>query len=427
MCLFWLLWILGVTYFGFRATVFNVLPYLLAITTVWCSLVFGASIMQDRDLNEYSPSGSITSKHLPCSHHLCILGPNCKSPKQPCPYTAEYESTDTFSSGFLVEDTMHFAARSDNATNISAEAPVIIGCGRKQSGGYLDGAAPDGVMGLGLGEISVPSLLAKAGLLRNSFSLCFNEDASGRVFFGDQGPSAQQSTPFLPLEGKLVVPYTVGVEACCIGGSCLDKTNFKALVDSGTSFTFLPKKAYEMVVQEFDRQVNATSVEGSDLKYCYKSRSQDMPKIPSLTLKFASNNSFLVHDPTLRYNDSEEVFCLAIQPTDGDLAIIGQNYMTGYRLVFDRENLKLCWSPSNCQDLSDAKTMPLTPPSGSLPNPLPTTEQQSSPNGHGVAPAVAQRTPSKPSAASPQQLSSHIHLVNFLLLLLFLHPYFSGH
>lgn len=75
-------------------------------------------------------------------------------------------------------------------------------CGMKQSGGYLDGVAPDGLMGLGLREISVPSLLAKAGLIRNSFSMCFDEDDSGRILFGDQGPATQQSTSFLASYGK---------------------------------------------------------------------------------------------------------------------------------------------------------------------------------------------------------------------------------
>ena len=75
-------------------------------------------------------------------------------------------------------------------------------CGRKQTGGYLDGAAPDGLMGLGPGNVSVPSLLAKAGLIQNSFSICFDENGSGRIYFGDKGLASQQSTPFLPIGGK---------------------------------------------------------------------------------------------------------------------------------------------------------------------------------------------------------------------------------
>lgn len=81
---------------------------------------------------------------------------------------------------------------------VSAIALHEYSCGMKQSGGYLDGVAPDGLMGLGLGEISVPSFLAKAGIVRDSFSLCFDEDSSGRIFFGDQGPVDQHSTSFLP-------------------------------------------------------------------------------------------------------------------------------------------------------------------------------------------------------------------------------------
>ena len=66
----------------------------------------------------------------------------------------------------------------------------------------MDGIAPDGLLGLGFGEISVPSILAKAGLVRNSFSMCFREDDSGRILFGDQGVATQKSTPFVPLSGK---------------------------------------------------------------------------------------------------------------------------------------------------------------------------------------------------------------------------------
>lgn len=104
--------------------------------------------------------------------------------------------------------------------------------------------------------------------------------------------------------------YIIGVQAFCIGNSCIKKTNFKALVDSGTSFTFVPEEVYEVVSEEvpelafelyflvclfnfisylvlifymqvynnpfiqFDKRVNATraSYEGYPWKYCYKSR-----------------------------------------------------------------------------------------------------------------------------------------------------------
>lgn len=84
--------------------------------------------MQDRDLNEYSPSASSTSKHLSCSHRLCDLGTSCQNPKQPCPYTIDYYTENTSSSGLLVEDILHLISGGDNALKNSVQASVIIGC-----------------------------------------------------------------------------------------------------------------------------------------------------------------------------------------------------------------------------------------------------------------------------------------------------------
>lgn len=89
-----------------------------------CSLVYGASIVQDKDLGMYSPAESRTSRHLSCSHELCALGSSCNSPKQPCPYNINYYSENTSSSGLLVEDTLYLASNEDHRP---IQASVIIG------------------------------------------------------------------------------------------------------------------------------------------------------------------------------------------------------------------------------------------------------------------------------------------------------------
>lgn len=83
--------------------------------------------MQDRDLSQYSPSRSSTSKQLPCSHELCDQRPNCKNPEEHCPYSVKYLSEDTSSSGFLYEDQIHLASVGGNRQPSSAQAPVILG------------------------------------------------------------------------------------------------------------------------------------------------------------------------------------------------------------------------------------------------------------------------------------------------------------
>ncbi|KAK1432396.1 hypothetical protein QVD17_09292 [Tagetes erecta] len=422
---------LGWLHYTYIAVGMPSVSFLVALDTgsdlLWlpCDCVQCAPL-SDNDENEYNPSHSSTSKSITCSHELCELGQTCKSPKQPCPYTVNYASADTSSSGSLVEDILHLASDGVNASNTYVRAPIIIGCGKKQSGGYLDGIAPDGVLGLGLGEVSVPSFLAKSGVTRNTFSLCFGESGPGYIYFGDQGLSTQRTTPFLPVDGKYVA-YIIGVESFCVGTNCLDQTSFNAQFDSGTTFTFLPDGIYKSVVEEFDRQANAmkTTFEGVPFEHCYSSSSQELPETPSVTIKLSVNNSFLIHDPLYLMNDSQggiAGFCLAIQSSPNEMGLIGQNFMKGYRLVFDRENLTLGWSRSRCQPLKGEETLGSN---ASSPISLPTTEQQRAPpNAHAVAPAFAGRTPSKSSAAFMPNLSC---LQLLLLLLLFHHLWCKYH
>ncbi|KAK1302592.1 Aspartic proteinase-like protein 1 [Acorus calamus] len=263
-------------------------------------------------------------------------------------------------------------------------------CGRKQSGGYLEGIAPDGLMGLGFGDISVPSVLAKAGLIRNSFSMCFGEDNSGTILFGDDGTANQQSTPFLTYDGRYPT-YIVEVERFCIGTACLGQTGFEALVDSGSSFTFLP----DGVIRESQLR---SVYDGYPWEYCYKASSLEMPDIPKVTIMLSMNKTFVVNNPIFNYYGKEVNMSIVRIFTFPN----AENFMMGYRLVFDRENLKLGWSRSNCNELDNSTRIPVTLPAQDRPeNPLPTNEQQNSP-GRAVSPAVAGRAPPNPSFAPPQ-------------------------
>ncbi|KAJ4701283.1 aspartic proteinase-like protein 1 [Melia azedarach] len=367
----------------------------------------------DRNLSEYDPSLSSSSKNVSCSHRLCKSRLNCKTWKDPCPYIAEYSSEDTTSSGYLVEDILHLASSSKHAPQNSVQASVIIG---KQEVIWMEQPLT-GLMGLGLGDISVPSFLAKSGLIQNSFSICFDENDSGRIFFGDQGPASQQSTPFLPI-GEKYDTYFVEVESYCVGSTCLQQSGFQALVDSGASFTYLPNDIYDKVVLKFDKLVKAEriSLQGNSWKYCYNASSKEILNIPDMKLIFTTNQSFVVHNHIYSFPESEgfTVFCLTIMAADGDYGIIGQNFMMGHHMVFDRENLKLGWSHSKCDDGSDKTHVHAAPPpGGGSPNSLP-TNQQSTTNSHAVAPATAKRTSSKSSASEALELHIFLHLISFV-------------
>jgi hypothetical protein len=137
---------------------------------------------------KYSPSRSSTSKTVTCEHALCGRPKACATRNSSCPYNVRYASANSSSSGVLVEDVLHLSREKQNGGE-AVQAPVVFGCGREQQkGAFRDG---DGVMGLGMGKVSVPSLLA------SSFSMCFSDGGVGRINFGDAVDPGQAQTPFI--------------------------------------------------------------------------------------------------------------------------------------------------------------------------------------------------------------------------------------
>ena len=65
----------------------------------------------------------------------------------------------------------------------------------------------NGVLGLGIKGYSVPSLLAKANITANSFSMCFGRVIGnvGRISFGDKGYTDQEETPFISVAPRYKV------------------------------------------------------------------------------------------------------------------------------------------------------------------------------------------------------------------------------
>ena len=56
---------------------------------------------------------------------------------------------------------------------------------------------PNGRLGLGNNVLSVPSTLARNGVVPNSFSLCFGPNHDyGRITFGDTGNSDEKEASF---------------------------------------------------------------------------------------------------------------------------------------------------------------------------------------------------------------------------------------
>ncbi|MBA0590344.1 hypothetical protein Gorai_019056 [Gossypium raimondii] len=344
------------------------------------------------EFNIYSLNSSNTSSKVPCSSALCEQQKQCSSPQSNCPYEVLYLSNGTSSTGVLVEDVLHLTTDEDKTKAV--EAKITFGCGQTQTGSFLNGAAPNGLFGLGMDNVSVPSILANENLASNSFSMCFGVDGVGRITFGDRGSSGQGETPFNLRQSHPT--YNVSITQVNVGGNTAD-LDFNAIFDSGTSFTYLNDPAYTLISENFNNfateKRHTSNSSGLPFEYCYDlSANQTSFNYPIVNLTMKGGDYFFVNDPIIVISlQGGDVYCLGIVKSD-NVNIIGQNFMTGYRIVFDRERMVLGWKASDCYDIEASNTLPVNPPTAVPPaiavNPEATSGNANNTNISGASPSI---------------------------------------
>ncbi|RAL44864.1 hypothetical protein DM860_003623 [Cuscuta australis] len=237
-------------------------PFLVALdtgsATFWlpcgcndCARSFHESDGEQINLYSYNYSASRTSEVVPCGSPYCFPPKREDCPPHapnnyPCPYEADYMAKNTSSRGIiLVKDVLHIETYDGNRTRTSA--PVILGCGKVETGDFLDVDAVNGLLGLGYSALDVTSLLSSQGLVRNSFSMCFAPNGYGRIAFGDKGDDDQIFTPILPTFDKSPY-YNIEIEHISVDNVVIN-VSLVALFDSGTTLTYLTGEAYTLVTK----------------------------------------------------------------------------------------------------------------------------------------------------------------------------------
>ncbi|CAL9153110.1 unnamed protein product [Musa hybrid cultivar] len=303
----------------------------------------------------YSPGQSSTSQNVPCNSSFCDLRSKCSGANSNCPYFVRY-ADDSSSLGILVEDVLYL--RREDATSKTVEAQITFGCSEYVEG--MNMALPYGIFGLGMGNTSVPSILSSKGIILDSFSMCFGVDGIGRINFGDKGSLDQEETPF-NIDNRGF--YNISITGMEVGNTSID-SDFSVIVDSGTSFTYLPDPVYTKFTESFNAQVqeNRRKPDNSlPFEFCYNSSSRYSFQRPNISLIAKGGSKFPVSHPMLIFIERQQnvyICCLAVFKSRG-FNIIGQNFMTGLRVVFDREKLSLGWKKFDCYSTENSSTRPL--------------------------------------------------------------------
>ncbi|KAL4574434.1 hypothetical protein LXL04_021266 [Taraxacum kok-saghyz] len=358
-------------------------------------------------MSKFSPFQSSSCVRDSCVSNLCINVHSSDNPYDPCNIAGcslttlikgtcsrpcpsfVYMYGEGVVSGTLTRDTLrvHGSSVTREVTNFG------FGC---VGSTYRE---PIGIAGFGKGSLSLPSQL---GFQEMGFSHCFlafkfanNPNVSSPLVLGDLAISSndQNQLQFTPMLKNPMYPnyYYIGLEGLSLGigsGSLIQvptilrdfdsSGNGGMLIDSGTTYTHLPKPFYSLLLSELESAIKhprATEVEertGFDLCYrvpCTNNVTNgvtimdvDDHLLPSITFHFMNNVSLVLPQGNNFYamgapRNSSVVKCLLFQSMDDDegygpAGVFGSFQQQNVEVVYDMKMGRIGFQTMDCASSS---------------------------------------------------------------------------
>ncbi|KAL3628155.1 hypothetical protein CASFOL_027201 [Castilleja foliolosa] len=325
----------------------------------------------------FIPKSSSSSRLIGCKNPKCnwvfptVQCRDCDNNSTTCnqtcpPYIIEYGSGST--TGLLLSESLNLP-----------EKPVdnfVVGCS------VFSTRLPAGIAGFGRGPESLPSQM---GLKRFSYCLVShkfddNTTASSELVLSGGGKSKHGETKYTPFR---ISPnssnpafhdyYYVTLRHITVGGVNIkapykflvadDEGNGGAIIDSGTTFTFLEKDVFELVAGELEKQVGGSynrALEVEDqagLRPCFNVSGENSISLPQLTFHFKGGAKMVL--PLADYFSflDDSAICMTIVTNNGTGArvgagpaiILGNYQQQNFYMEYDLENERLGFQKQLCK------------------------------------------------------------------------------
>ena len=314
----------------------------------------------------YNPSASTSALAQLCPN--CPGGRSCSNSAHPgqCTYSQAYAEGSQIS-GILFRDNVYLGYDGDatpNAPSAAYAIPFILGCGEVE-GGLFNSQQADGIMGLGMGELSMThALWSSSKILKKYFSLCLSFNG-GAMTFG----VVETRLHTVPIQWAALSAtgfYVTSVNSWKLNGQInIDSNGFNSphtIVDSGTTFTYVPSSAFRSLsshISQYCAQAGKCvgtirSVPGESLCYSINPPS-NLQTFPSVSLylggynggaevevKIAAEHLFV----NMGWDDG--AYCLGVYDNGNGGGVIGGNAMMGRDIVFDLELSRIGFADSAC-------------------------------------------------------------------------------
>ena len=298
--------------------------------------------------SRFDPRGSSTSLPVSCSHPP--QGMHCRSCESgACGYAVSYTEGSSIR-GKLISDLFWFGHESG-----VRQVRASFGCQTYESGLFYSQVA-DGISGFSQAETYGPTLfdyLRRGTQAPDVFSMCLSETVGAMVLGGSVPPSIRAD--WIPYSGGS--SYGVDLIDIRIAGrsiGCPVTRYTTTIVDSGTTFMYLPPDAYRPVRDHFRSHCPWGSCGARTAKgeypddYCYAMSPSEVDQLAPMSLHMSNGVTVDFGPRQYAYELRRGVWCLGVFDNEHNGAVIGAANMRNHEVIFDRAHRRVAFVPSDC-------------------------------------------------------------------------------
>uniref|UniRef100_A0A0E0A8M8 Peptidase A1 domain-containing protein n=1 Tax=Oryza glumipatula TaxID=40148 RepID=A0A0E0A8M8_9ORYZ len=298
----------------------------------------------------FDPSKSSTYAAVHCGEPQCAAaGDLCSEDNTTCLYLVRYGDGSS-TTGVLSRDTLAL-------TSSRALTGFPFGCGTRNLGDF---GRVDGLLGLGRGELSLPSQAAASFGAVFSYCLPSSNSTTGYLTIGATPATDTGAAQYTAMLRKPQFPsfYFVELVSIDIGGYVLPVppavfTRGGTLLDSGTVLTYLPAQAYALLRDRFRLTMERyTPAPPNDvLDACYDFAGESEVVVPAVSFRFGDGAVFELDFFGVMIFLDENVGCLAFAAMDTGglpLSIIGNTQQRSAEVIYDVAAEKIGFVPASC-------------------------------------------------------------------------------
>lgn len=291
---------------------------------------------------------SSTAKLLDCNNNPCVI-------------SQSYSEGSSWKA-IQVEDKVWVGGLTADLVPDGANFSInfAFGCQTSETGLFRTQLA-DGIMGLSMADDTLPYKLVANGITESKvFSLCFRLGGGIMTIGGvDQRIHSKPGILYAKLlksSGWYTVNLLgvqlqdqVGKETKSIDFDPKNWNNEKGcIIDSGTTDSYLPQAVASQFSSIFNELAGVPFTQAN-----VALTAQQLSRLPNILYTFEGTDDqpFTIVMPWTSYVDSVGggKYAFRIYLTEPTGTVLGANFMNGYNIIFDPDNLKVGFAKSNCK------------------------------------------------------------------------------